>query len=106
MSEIRIAGRELRDATCQLPVESEETTYWDSTLQATYDALVLDAMCRQSLATVRSLGSRGLRVAVAGITGKEPTFSSRWSQQAFICPVEEGTDEYLRYLEQILDRTA
>lgn len=105
MSEIRIAGRELRDATCQLPVESEETTYWDSTLQATYDALVLDAMCRQSLATVRSLGSRGLRVAVAGTTGKEPTFSSRWSQQAFICPAEEGTDEYLHYLEQTLDRT-
>jgi 2-polyprenyl-3-methyl-5-hydroxy-6-metoxy-1,4-benzoquinol methylase/predicted ATP-grasp superfamily ATP-dependent carboligase len=73
--------------------------------QATYGVLVLDAILRQSLAIVRSLGSRGLRVAAVGTTGKEPTFSSRWCQQAFICPVEEGTDEYLRYLEQVLDRT-
>ena len=89
MRAVRNAGRGLRDAT----------------LQVTYDALVLDAILRQSLATVRSLGSRGLRVAAVGTTGKEPTLSSHWCQQAFICPVEEGTDEYLHYLEQVLDRT-
>lgn len=89
MRAVRNAGRGLRDAT----------------LQVTYDALVLDAISRQSLATVRSLGSRGLRVAAVGTTGKEPTLSSRWCQQAFICPVEEGTDEYLHYLEQVFDCT-
>jgi len=73
--------------------------------QLTYDALVLDAGLRQSLATIRSLGSRGLRVAALGNTGKEPTFSSRWCQQAFVCPADEGTDEYLHYLEQVLDCT-
>ena len=71
----------------------------------TCDALVLDAVLRQSLASVRSLGKRGLRVAVLGNTGKEPTFSSRWCHQAFVCPADEGTDEYLQYLEQVLDRT-
>ncbi len=73
--------------------------------QVTYDALVLDAILRQSLATVRSLGSRGLRVAALGTSDELPTFSSRWCQQAFVCPAEEGTDEYLHYLEQVLDHT-
>lgn len=73
--------------------------------QATCDVLVLDAILRQSLATVRSLGSRGLRVAALGASDKLPTFSSRWCQQSFICQAEEGSDEYLRYLEQVLDRT-
>src|SRR5579884_2588296 len=73
--------------------------------QLTYDAFVLDAVLRQSLASVRSLGRRGLRVAALGNTGKAHTFSSRWCQQAFVCPTEEGTDEYLNYLEQVLDDT-
>jgi predicted ATP-grasp superfamily ATP-dependent carboligase len=74
--------------------------------QLTYDALVLDAILRQSLATVRSLGSRGLRVAALGTSDELPTFSSRWCQQAFICPADEGTDQYLHYLEQVLDCTS
>ncbi len=73
--------------------------------QVIYDALVLDAVLRQSLASVRSLGKRGLRVAALGNTGKEHTFSSLWCQQAFICPAGEGTDEYLHYLEQVLEHT-
>ena len=73
--------------------------------QLSYDALVLDASLRQSLATVRSLGNRGLRIAALGHTGKELTFSSRWCRQAFVCPADEGTDEYLNYLEQVLDGT-
>lgn len=97
----------IRDATYSLPMQSEEPRYWNSQLatrQVTYDALVLDARLRQSLATVRSLGSRGLRVAAVGSSGGLPTFSSRWCQKAFICPADEGTDEYLPYLEQLLDR--
>ena len=68
-----------------------------------YDALVLDAQLRQSLVTVRSLGSRGLRVAALGPSAA-PTFSSRWCKQAFVCPVNESTEGYLPYLEQLLNR--
>src|SRR6266567_1856820 len=72
---------------------------------ASYDALVLDGGLRQSLMTVRSLGSRGLRVAALETFASAPAFSSRWCQQAFVCPADIGTKEYLTYLEQLLDRT-
>ncbi len=72
--------------------------------QTVYDALVLDARLRQSLVTMRSLGSRGLRVAALE-TFAVPAFSSRWCQQKAICPADEGTQEYLAYLEQVLDST-
>ena len=75
-----------------------------ATRQATYDALVLDAGLRQSLAAIRSLGSRGLRVAALGSSDGLPAFSSHWCQQAFVCPADEGAEEYLPYLEQLLDR--
>jgi predicted ATP-grasp superfamily ATP-dependent carboligase len=97
----------VRDATYPLPVEGEELVDWKSQLatrQVTYDALVLDARLRQSLAAVRSLGSRGLQVAALGSTGRLPTFSSRWCQQAFICPEDEGEEAYIPYLEQVLER--
>lgn len=71
--------------------------------QLTYDALVLDAGLRQSLTTVRSLGSRELRVAVVGTTGRELAFSSRWCQQAYVCSASDGTDEYLNFLERELE---
>jgi predicted ATP-grasp superfamily ATP-dependent carboligase len=71
--------------------------------QGAYDALVLDAGLRQSLTTVRSLGSRGLRVAALGNSASLPTLSSRWCQQAFVCPADVGTKDYLTYLEQVLD---
>ncbi len=73
--------------------------------QVTYDALVLDAGLRQSLTTVRSLGSRGLQVAALGSSAGLPAFSSRWCQQAFVCPADVGTRDYLTYLEQVLDCT-
>src|SRR6266567_7149233 len=73
--------------------------------QGACDALVLDARLRQSLMTVRSLGSRGLRVAAMETYAGVPTFSSRWCQQAFVCPAEVGTDDYLTYLLQVLDCT-
>ncbi len=69
------------------------------------DVLVLDAGLRQSLVTIRSLGSRGLRVAALEIGQKVPAFSSRWCQQRIICPAEEGTEQYLEFLEQVLDAT-
>ncbi len=69
------------------------------------DALVLDAGLRQSLVTVRSLGRRGLRVTALEIGHKVPAFSSRWCQQHIICPAEEGTEQYLEYLERVLDAT-
>jgi predicted ATP-grasp superfamily ATP-dependent carboligase len=71
----------------------------------TYDALVLDARLGQSLAAVRSLGRHGLRVAALGTSAGRPTFSSRWCQQAFVCPTKEGTEAFFPYLEQLLDRT-
>lgn len=73
--------------------------------RAVYDVLMLDANSRKVLATVRSLGKQGLRIA-ALTTSDElpvPAFSSRWCQKTFICPAEEGTQEYLLYLESILD---
>ena len=87
-------------------MESNQVITRDSRLargQGVYDALVLDAGLRQSLMTARSLGSRGLRVAALGSSAGLPIFSSRWCQQAFVCPAEVGTKDYLTYLEQVLD---
>jgi predicted ATP-grasp superfamily ATP-dependent carboligase len=69
------------------------------------DVLVLDGRARQSLATVRSLGSRGLRVAILETCDGVPAFASRWCAQKYICPADEGTEAYLTYLEQVLDET-
>src|SRR5712691_4607534 len=91
----------------QVAESIEQQTYFIQSehRRLTYDTLVLDAILRQSLTTVRSLGSRGLRVATLGTTGKEPSSSSRWCQQVFVSPAEDGTDEYLHYLEKVLDHS-
>jgi len=91
-------------------IESDKIASCDSQLaisQGVYDALVLDARLRQSLVTVRSLGSRGLRIAALETLGglPAPTFSSRWCQHKIVCPADEGTKDYLTYLEQVLDAT-
>ncbi len=70
-----------------------------------YDALVLEAHLRHSLVTVRSLGSRGLRVAALETFDGVPAFSSRWCQQAFACPTDGSAEVFLARLEQVLDRT-
>src|SRR6266487_3785606 len=70
-----------------------------------YDVLVLNANTRQSLVAVRSLGSRGFRVAALETRDCVPAFSSRWCQQKIVCPADEGTEEYFIYLEQVLDAT-
>ena len=79
---------------------------------STCDALIMDARLRQSLVTVRSLGSRGLRVAALEIDSnaeslsRVATFSSRWCRQHFVAPTyEQSTQPYLAYLEQVLDQT-
>ncbi len=97
-----------RTSGFELPEEGKEIITRNSHFAArnvTYDALVLDGSLRQSLATVRSLGSRGLRVAALETfdSGGVPTFSSRWCQQRFVCPAKHGTEAYLTYLEQLLD---
>ena len=70
-----------------------------------FDALVLDASLRQSLVTVRSLGRRGISVAALENSSSVPAFSSRWCQRGFVCPTDLGTEAYLAYLEQLLERT-
>ena len=87
-------------------MESNQVITRDSPLakgRGAYDALVLDAGLRQSLMTARSLGSRGLRVAALETFAGVPVFSSRWCQQAFVCPADVGTKDFLTYLEQVLD---
>jgi len=91
-----------RKAAYLLQVEGNSSL---ATGNITYDALILDARLRQSLMTVRSLGSRGLRVAALETFANIPTFSSRWCQQAFVCPAGEGSKEYFTYLEQLLEST-
>ena len=96
-----------RETSCQVAMGDERLSPDNSqfgTRRLMYDVLVLDARLRQSLMVVRSLGSRGLRVAALGIHGGEPTFSSRWCQRAFIYLTDEGAESYITYLEQLLDR--
>ena len=76
----------------------------------TFDALVLDAKLRQSLVTVRSLGSRGMRVAALEVATSlqkaksVPTFSSRWCQRSGIVPsYEQNAEPFLAYLKQFVD---
>jgi predicted ATP-grasp superfamily ATP-dependent carboligase len=57
----------------------------------TYDALMLDARYRQSLATVRSLGRRGLRVAAADTITAVPAFASHYCTDRFVVK-EHGDD--------------
>lgn len=92
----------------QFSVEGDETTPIISSFappQARYDALILEAKLRQSLIAVRSLGSKGLRVAALETSDGVPTFSSRWCQQGFVCASGRNPTEYLRCLEQVLDLT-
>ena len=72
---------------------------------STYDALILDARLRQALTTVRSLGRRGLRIAALDTSAGVPSFSSRWCRQAFVCPANEGHNDYFSYLQGVLETT-
>jgi predicted ATP-grasp superfamily ATP-dependent carboligase len=71
-----------------------------------FDALVADAELRQSLVAVRSLGSRGLRVAALEVDSHAeavPTFSSRWCGQALVAPAHDyDARPFVDYLERWL----
>jgi predicted ATP-grasp superfamily ATP-dependent carboligase len=60
---------------------------------------------RQSLVLVRSLGRRGVSVAALESFNRVPAFSSRWCRRGFVCPADCATDDYLVYLERLLERT-
>ncbi|GAC1354229.1 MAG: hypothetical protein NVSMB38_32120 [Ktedonobacteraceae bacterium] len=85
----------------RLPRQKQVTNFSST---AAYDALILDARLRQALVTVRSLGVRGLQVAALEHTGV-PTFASRWCQRSIVCPADEGTEDYLTFLEGVLAYT-
>src|SRR5690348_12073632 len=94
----------------QVPEEGDAFMMHDSQVapcKIAYDALVLDAGLRQSLATVRSLGSRGLRVGALETADAlpAPAFSSRWCHSGATCPADSGTQEYFTYLERVLAAT-
>jgi predicted ATP-grasp superfamily ATP-dependent carboligase len=98
-----------RPSVFELPEANKEIRTGNSQSMArkvSYDALVLDGRLRQSLATVRSLGSRGLRVATLETSDNAgvPAFSSRWCQQRLVCPAHQGTEAYFTYLEQVLEQ--
>ena len=72
-----------------------------------YDVLVLDAVCKQSLASVRSLGRAGLRVAVGESAGQYPSslpipaFCSRYSAHNLVLP--SYTDDAARFANAIVE---
>jgi Predicted ATP-grasp enzyme len=75
---------------------------------APYDALVLDAVLRQSLVTVRTLGQRGIRVAALETSAFRciPTFASRWCQHAYVAPgYEQSMEPFVAYLTLLLQHT-
>ena len=96
-------------------INNQESLHSNSGLKAqkhldTFDALVLDAKLRQSLVTVRSLGSRGMRVAALEVATSlqkaksVPTFSSRWCKRSSVVPsFEQNTEPFLAYLKQFVD---
>jgi predicted ATP-grasp superfamily ATP-dependent carboligase len=87
------------------PLALEEQSTVTRAEITTYDALILDAYLRQSLVSVRSLGSKGLRIAALNTESAIPAFSSRWCQRSFVCPSSEASVGYLDYLEQLLELT-
>lgn len=71
------------------------------------DAVVLDAMLRQSLVTVRSLGSNGIRVGAFDVVGGVPAFKSRWSSASgLLRDFTLNPDDYVDGLLELLDRHA
>ncbi len=66
------------------------------------DVLVLNASLRQSLATIRSLGRRGLAVGAVDVAADVPAFRSRWCRRHFVSPADEGTTASLAYVEGLL----
>ncbi|GCE48254.1 putative ATP-grasp superfamily ATP-dependent carboligase [Thermosporothrix hazakensis] len=70
-----------------------------------YDALILEAHLRQALATVRSLGRRGLQVAVMDQTRHAPAYESRWCRKAYICPTGDSAEIYFQTIKRCVEYT-
>jgi predicted ATP-grasp superfamily ATP-dependent carboligase len=86
-------------------VRSHRKSEGGSLAPVVFDALVLDARLRQSLAAVRSLGRRGLSVAALESSGNVPAFSSRWCLRGLTCAADVATEAYLGELEHLFERT-
>jgi len=89
-------------------VSRQEIQYREPALrqkQGKCDALILDAILRQSLVAVRSLGSRGLHMAAMDTLKNIPTFGSRWCHHTFVCPGDGDLEIDLASLEQVLEHT-
>ncbi len=72
--------------------------------QPSIDVLVLDGETRAALAVVRSLGSRGIRVAAASCDGLCPTIASRYVRTFRKHPnPRQGSAEFLSRLNEIVD---
>ncbi len=92
-------------------LEQQEPDNGHQKRSVTYDALVLDAKLRQSLMTVRSLGSRNMRIAALETSSAlekskhVPAFSSRWCKAAYIAPAyAQNTELFLTYIEQVMEK--
>src|SRR5260370_9120983 len=101
------AAENSRVTNQQSPVESDKITVRNAervALNEIYHALVLDAGLRQSLATIRSLGSRGLGIAaLAAFNGESrPAFSSRWCRKGIVCGATEAPEDDLTCLDAAL----
>lgn len=68
-----------------------------------FDALILNGNLRQALVAVRSLGRRGLRVALAGSSRDYPAFASRYCAEGFEFPAEESANAYSDRLKEWLE---
>ncbi len=93
-----------------IPSTLQQESMVRDTRKKTYDALILDAMLRQSLVAVRSLGRRGMHIAALEMTRQQrkplyvPTFSSRWCKRSYIAPdYGQHTEPYITYLRQLLE---
>lgn len=104
---VDISTRNVHSASIESSKESNITQAYAARpefQQGICDALVLNAVSRQSLMTVRSLGRRGLRVAALETPDclTVPTFSSRWCHHQIICPAYTKVQEHLHYLQCLL----
>src|SRR5579859_2277642 len=72
-----------------------------------FDVLLLDAETRQALVALRSLGKKGLRIALLGNCKKAvPAFSSKWGACNVVSPAEEGSEKYMHFLFTFLKKNS
>lgn len=84
--------------------EEYERNQVDVPQQKKCDVLVMNAISRQSLTAVRSLGKHGLRVTALESPDFQhiPAFSSRWCREGITSPPYQETRAYVDYLHHLL----